>query len=347
MDVVFRVDASTQVGTGHLMRCLTLANLLKNSQANVSFLCRELASDLKALVSGQYPIRILAADPLNAGQDAAQSIPLISGGHQPDWLVIDGYDFGFEWESVVRPHVKRILVIDDLANRRHDCDVLLDQNLCSNYLTRYDHLVPSQARKLLGPQYALLRPEFYEAHSRLRVRDGRVRRILIGFGGGDATDETTKALDTMLLLDQPDIKLDVICGPANPHAEAVRDRCTLLPNARFHQNAANMAELMAAADLAIGAGGTSTWERCLLGLPAITLVVAENQRPVCEAMDSAGAVINLGWHTAVTTQDIARAVKQLMNSPERVRRMGDTASGIMGQHGTEGRDELLQIMLRA
>jgi UDP-2,4-diacetamido-2,4,6-trideoxy-beta-L-altropyranose hydrolase len=347
MDIVFRVDASTQVGTGHLMRCLTLAALLRNSQAAVSFLCRELPANVKALVSHQYPLRSLPAGPFLAEEDAAQSISLISGSHHPDWLVIDGYDFGLDWESAIRTHVKRIFVIDDLANRSHDCDVLLDQNLCSNYLTRYDHLVPSHARKLLGPQYALLRPEFYEERRRLRTRDGEIRRILIGFGGGDATDETTKALDAMLLLDRPDIQLDVICGPANPHAEAVRNRCALLPNARFHQNAANMAELMAAADLAIGAGGTSTWERCLLGLPAITLVVAENQRPVCEAMDSAGAVINLGWHTAVTAQDIARAVKRLLNSPERVRRMGDAASGIMGQYGTEGRDELLQTMLHA
>ena len=344
MDVVFRVDASTQVGTGHLMRSLTLAGLLRSAQANISFLCRELPADLKVLVSSQYRVHTLPAGPF-AEEDATRAISFISGSLQPDWLVIDGYGFDLAWEALARPHVKRIFVIDDLANRRHDCDVLLDQNLCTNYLTRYDNLVPPRARKLLGPKYALLRPEFYEERSRLRIRDVQVRRVLIGFGGSDATDETTKALDAMSLLGQPDIQLDVVCGPANPHAEAVRRRCMLLPNARFHQNPANMAELMAAADLAIGAGGTSTWERCLLGLPALALVLAENQRLVCEAMDSAGALINLGWHENVTAQDTARAVEQLISSPERVRRMGEAASGIMGKHGTEGRDELVQILL--
>lgn len=347
MNVVFRVDASAQVGTGHLMRCLTLAALLRTSRASISFVCRELPPDLTALVSGQYPLRTLPADPFIAEQDAMQSALLMADGDHPDWLVIDGYNFNLAWETIVRPHVKRIFVIDDLADRRHDCDLLLDQNLCSNYQKRYDDLVPSYARKLLGPRYALLRPEFYEEHSRLRVRDGQVRNILIAFGGSDPNDETTKALEAMLLLDRPDIHLDVVCGPANPHAGAVRRRCKLLPNAHFHQNAANMAELIASADLAIGAGGTSTWERCLLGLSALALVLAENQRPVCEAMEAAGALINMGWHENVTAHDIAGAVEDLIRNPERVRRMGEAASGIMGKHGTEGRDELLQILLRS
>jgi UDP-2,4-diacetamido-2,4,6-trideoxy-beta-L-altropyranose hydrolase len=226
-------------------------------------------------------------------EDAEQTIEAL-GDFKPDWLVVDHYGLDESWEKGLKGHVDKIFVIDDLANRPHDCDVLLNQNLLDDLENTYKELVPQQCRKLLGPRFALLRPEFRRARETLRGRDGIIRRILVFFGGVDPTGETEKALEALEMLRRPDIAVDVVVGSNNPNGQKIEAICRGMNNVTFHQQISNMAELMAAADLAIGAGGTASWERCCLGLPAVVTIIADNQAESTRKLAQERRIILMG-----------------------------------------------------
>jgi UDP-2,4-diacetamido-2,4,6-trideoxy-beta-L-altropyranose hydrolase len=247
------------------------------------------------------------------------------------WLIVDHYGLDRRWEERLRPLVKSILVIDDLADRPHDCDLLLDQNLGGDRAGRYDKLVPARCRRLIGPRYALLRREFRDARAGLRGRDGSLRRILVFFGGSDPSGETLKTLDALTVLNRKDLAVDVVVGASNPRQDEVRSRCAALPNTAFHSQISTMAALMAQADLAVGAGGTANWERCFLGLPAITIIIAGNQQASTDALAAAGAVRNLGRSEDVTRDHIAAALNEMIASPALLRGMSERAFAVMGE----------------
>jgi UDP-2,4-diacetamido-2,4,6-trideoxy-beta-L-altropyranose hydrolase len=223
---------------------------------------------------------------------------------------------------------------------------LLDQNLHEFPDRRYAGLVPEHCRRIFGPRNALLRPEFIEAGKTARDRDGVVRRILVFFGGSDVTNETSKALEAVRSLGRADIAVDAVVGCANPHREQVRRLCAAIGNAGFHLQVGNMAELMAKADLAIGAPGTATWERCYLGLPAVTLVLAENQLPIAVEVSRAGAIVDLGWNSEVDADRLAAAVRTLVDEPARLKEMGSRGIRLMGGESFEGADGVVREMMR-
>lgn len=364
MNIIIRTDSSTQIGTGHLMRCLTLAGELRKKGAQISFICRELPGNLCDLAEEKgYPVHRLpcAEEQLkHVGQrtahshwlgvdwqtDARQTKAVIKKeARDIDWLIVDHYALDKQWDVQMRPPVKNIMVIDDLANRMHDCDLLLDQNLYIDMEKRYEGLVPGHCRRLLGPRYALLRPEFIEARKKLRKRDGVVRRVLVFFGGCDPTNETAKAIQAIRLLGRPDIAVDVVVGSTNPHKEQVKKLCSETPNTTFYCQVNNMAQLMAGADLAIGAGGSTTWERCCLGLPAITLVTAQNQLETTAAVAEAGAIRNLGWHAGVGVEKLHNAVKHAVKTPVMLKSMSEKAGRITGNGSLKYKDVLMQAVM--
>ena len=316
MKVVFRVDSSLQIGSGHLMRCLTLAERLKKeNDADVYFVMRALSGNLIDLVK-QKKISVLelpqAGSPsalsgyakwltVTQEQDAAETIASMKTIGTPDVLVIDSYAIDINWESILRPHVKKIMVIDDLANRKHNCEVLLDQNLYLDNDERYRGLVSKECKLLLGPQYAILREEFYEAHKNIRVRNGQIKNILVFFGSSDPTNETMKALQAISGLNRKDIVVNVIVGQSNPNKKEIEGFCNLHDNMNFFCQINNIAEFMNAADLAIGAGGSVTWERCFLGLPAIVIAIAENQIELSENCARKGIIVFMGCKQVATT----------------------------------------------
>jgi UDP-2,4-diacetamido-2,4,6-trideoxy-beta-L-altropyranose hydrolase len=258
---------------------------------------------------------------------------------------VDHYALDSEWERGMRPYVSRIMVIDDVANRRHDCDVLLDQNLRQDSHLRYQGLVPGHCQQFLGPRYALLRPEFRATRFRLRPRDGRIRRILVFFGGMDPSNQTAKALEAIRLLARPETAVDVVVGQNNPHRKALQAFCESQLNLSFHCQVSNMAELMSTADLGIGAAGITTWERCFLGLPCITVAIASNQQELLENVAAAGCVVNLGWSESVSAQQIRDAVAALLEDPARVRAMTRSCLEMVGCG--QGQHELVRQILRA
>ena len=345
MRIAIRVDASVQIGTGHFMRCLTLADALKQQGAQIRFVSHRVPEQLRKLLDARgYELallnksqsegttdRFLHSSLLGSSQarDATETIQALSDLTW-DWLVVDHYALDADWESAMRPAVGKIMVIDDLADRLHDCDLLLDQNRYEGLQRRYEGLVPDHCERLLGPRYALLRPEFAAARKTLRRRDGRVRRIFVFFGGSDLSNETAKALEAIRLMNRSDIAVDVVVGASNPRGDQIREICQRMPNTCFHLQVENMAELMALADLAIGAGGTTTWERCCLGLPTLALVLADNQREVVEAMSAAGAMRNVGWHADVTSTGLAEALRMALASPDSLNAMSERSLDIMG-----------------
>lgn len=348
MDVYIRVDASAVIGAGHVMRCLTLADQLRRRGAAVTFICREFPGNLCDFVAAQgfrvWRLPCTAENIVTAAQDtwlgadwrrdAREVQAVLASRPQPvDWLVADHYAIDWRWEQAMRPTVRRILVIDDLANRRHDCDMLLDQNLHRSMAQRYNGLVPNHCRRLLGPRYALLRQEFWYARSQVAPRDGHVQRLLVFFGGSDPTNETAKALTAIKLLGRNDITMDVVVGAINPRREEIRQRCAALPNVNYHCQVADMAALMARADLALGAGGTATWERCCLGLPALTVVVALNQVEVTATLVEVGAVRNLGWHEQVTPKLMVAALAEALAVPAELHRMSEKAWHLLDGNG--------------
>lgn len=350
MKIFIRTDSSIDIGSGHLMRCLTLADKLTEKGAEVSFICRTLPGNLCEHVEkkGYKVHRLPQIDPQNdlSGQttahadwlgvdwetDALQTIEILTE-KQADWLIVDHYAIDYRWEGELRPYSKRIMVIDDLADRKHDCDLLLDQNLYEDIEIRYNGLVPEDSVKLLGPKYALLRREFVEARKSLKMRDGTVKRILIFFGGSDPSNETTKALEAVDMLNRPDIAVDVIVGSSNPHKEKIKKRCSDLSNAYYHCQVDNMAELMARADLAIGAGGSTTWERCFLSVPSITVVIAENQSETTTSVARRGAILNLGWREDVTSERLAKIIEETLASPHSLKKMSERAIKLVGVEG--------------
>lgn len=333
MNIFIRTDASIRIGTGHIMRCITLADVLCEKGAKISFICREFPGNLCDFIENKgYKVYRLPYSETQFNDtcqcpshlqwlgvslevDAKQTQHVLNSQQEIDWLIIDHYAIDNQWEIQMRSHVKNIMVIDDLADRPHDCDLILDQNYYENLENRYKSLVPAHCRKLLGPKYILLRPEFQKARKKLKARDGQVRRILIFFGGSDPTNETEKALKAVQLLNRPDIAIDVIIGKTNPHKEKVKYLCSIIPNTTFYYQVSNMAELMSNADLAIGAGGSTLWERCYLGLPTITLVVAKNQLEAVESVSKFGAIWGLGWSNKIDARSLANVIKKAIDNP--------------------------------
>lgn len=324
---VIRADASEQIGSGHLMRCLTLADRMRREGTEVHFICRDLVGNLNHLVHEQgFPLHVLprhADDPSLSGYAAWLTVAQETDARETGEvlctlapimrLVVDSYALDEVWERIVRPLVGEIFVIDDLANRKHDCDILLDQNFYRVMQHRYDGLVPPSCKLLLGPSHALLREEFYAAKKKLSQRDGHLRRILVFYGGSDVTHETEKAVRALLHLSLSAVDVDVIIGGSNAHRMQIEKLCAPYDFLHTYCAVSNMAEFMSNADLCLGAGGTTTWERCFLGLPAIVTAIAENQLAVCRDCADAGLIYYLGRWDEVTENDIASAVSGTMD----------------------------------
>lgn len=348
--VLIRTDASVSIGSGHLMRCLTLSNQLRNEGAEVAFVCRDVPGAMfEMLQSFNYrfiKLPISLTDKPSQRLDARETIKaarkLFPDGI--DWLIVDHYELNIVWERMLRSHTSKIMVIDDLANRMHDCDLLLDQNYYLDQNQRYQGLVPDKCIKLLGPKYVLLRPEFNEARKKLRPRNGTVRKILIFFGGSDFTNQTSKALDAIKIIGRQEIAVDVVVGSGNPFQNKLQILCYEMPNVKYHCQVSNMAQLISAADIAIGAGGATSWERCLLGLPTLTVVFAYNQLQTTLDLEKIGATEFLGWADDITAYDLARAIDQLINDPNRLNNLSERATHILQEwQGAEAVTSVMKI----
>jgi UDP-2,4-diacetamido-2,4,6-trideoxy-beta-L-altropyranose hydrolase len=330
--IAFRADATNQIGTGHFMRCLTLADGLRQRGAHIRFISRDLPVHLRNMLAAK-DMEFVALDS-NAGssftdelahshwlgtsqaQDAEATIQALSE-QAWDWLIVDHYALDTRWESALRGTAKRIMVIDDIADRNHDCDILLDQNFYVDMQTRYVDKVPFHCRLLLGPRYALLRDEFRKLREQVKPRTGPVKRILVYFGGVDADNCTSQAINALAEMGTKGLHVDVVIGAQHPSRAEIEMNCAARGFV-CHVQTDKMAELMAAADLTIGAGGSASWERCCLGLPALLVSLANNQVGISKALDLSGCCIYLGAFKKVNTSAIKHEITELLRAHNRL-----------------------------
>lgn len=293
MRIAIRSDASSTMGSGHVMRCKTLADELRTRGAEILFICREHPGNLIDMLKKEgYRVAALpdgeSAGP-SADEDADASLKILDNW-KPDWMIVDHYGIAIEWERRIRKQAAKIFVIDDLADRQHDCDLLLDQNAHEDPAGRYWGKIPDTCTRLFGPRYALLRNEFRAAKRHLTRQKGPVGRILVSFGGADFADDTTRVLN---MLDRPEfsaLEADIVIGPGHRNKNEIASLCSRNPSRHLHCGTQDMAGLMAGADLAIGAGGITTWERIYLGLPAFARATAPNQVEALEYLARLGQI---------------------------------------------------------
>ncbi len=314
--VVFRVDASLQIGSGHVMRCLALATALSERGANCHFICREHPGNLiepirrrgfqaTALPPGdpQFTPTAGPGSPKHAPwlgvdwSDDAEKTRAALRSRTPQWLVVDHYALDQRWEHRLRPHCDKLMVIDDLADRVHDCDLLLDQNL-GRTRADYSTFVPASCTVLAGSRYALLRPAFAALRgSSLARRDApRLRRVLVTMGGVDRENATGRVLNVLEHSKIPqDCEITVILGGLAPHKDKILAQAeTMHRSCTVHFDVRDMAETMSAADMVICAGGGTVWECCCLGLPAFMVLLADNQKVVINELVKREAALFLG-----------------------------------------------------
>ena len=337
MEVVFRTDASNEIGTGHVMRCLTLAEALRESGSSCRFVCRDhegsLINDIRRRGFRADSLPLMPDDGAKASTapdearvhqkwlgaswdiDAHQTEAAI-GGQETCWVVVDHYGIDSRWERELGSGSRRVLVIDDLADRKHDCHILVDQNWQDpDKSMSYSQLVPETCTCLVGPRYALLSNEYAQQRALQPPRTGTVERLLIFFGGSDPGNLTATALNALSKPRFQHLKLDVVIGVNHPDSESIRQAVGARAGGRAHAGLPSLAKLMGQADLMIGAGGVTTWERMCLGLPAIVVGVASNQTAISSRLDAAGFINYLGPADRVTEEEIAAAVDWSIANP--------------------------------
>ena len=342
MRVVFRVDASLQIGTGHVMRCLTLAQVLKENGASVEFICRKHegslidkihlsgfnVNELEVLEEIEVDDKLAHSHWLGATQqqDAGACIDIFKV-KKTDWLIVDHYALDEQWQKRLKPYYEKLMVIDDLADRKYQCDVLLDQNF-GRTSQDYKDLVPASAKFLMGSEYALLRPEFekYRQYSLDRRKDEKFKKLLVNMGGADQDNITGKVIERLQTAKLPkDVEITVVMGKTAPHLASVITSANKLPyRSEVKVDVDNMAELMANADIAIGASGATTWERCCLGLPTIQLITAYNQEFIARKLNK----IN-----AIKLVEIDDVVENLENFQHWMKNTGESASKVTNGTG--------------
>lgn len=353
--VAFRTDASLEIGSGHVMRCLTLAEALRRQGAACRFLMREhrghlidsvrrrgfgvvsLGGDTQSGKRGALPAAPAHASWLGCSWRADAEQTRRALGHGPvDWLVVDHYALDAEWERSLSDVCRHLLVIDDLADRPHHCDVLLDQNLGRDG-GDYAALVPEGCELLIGPAHALLRPEFaaHRADSLLRRRPPRLQHLLVALGGVDAGNATGRVLTA--LRDSPltpESSITVVMGRQAPWLQSVQAQAADMPwPCKVLVQVDDMARLMADCDVAIGAAGGSAWERCSVGLPCLLIVLADNQRAGARALAASGAAIMLADEDDLPAELGARIAS--LKSADALSRLVDAASAVTDGRGLE------------
>lgn len=350
MNIVFRVDASLKIGTGHVMRCLTLADALKANGAQCHFISREHPGNLNALILQRgHTLSALHYSPVECNKeendpphadwlesswqdDAVQTAELFLF-QRADWLVLDHYALDYRWERLLADKAHHIMVIDDLADRVHACDLVLDQSL-GRSTEDYASKVPTDCQLLLGPRFALLRPEFAQlrAGSLQRRQKAPARNLLISMGGGDAPNATTMIMRSLCGVLDGKWTLQVVMGPNAPWTAEVDAIARSMPcPTNVLVNTPHMAKLMGEADIAIGAAGSTSWERCCLGLPTIMLVMADNQAGIAQQLMQVGATTLIQSIDSIETQ-LPLALKSL-STPSQLHQMSLAAADVTDGKG--------------
>ncbi len=331
--LVIRADANAHMGVGHLMRCLALAQGWKARGGQTTFITACEREDLRQRLSGEGFQVVTLERPHPDPADWETTSQALA--EQPDaWVVLDGYHFDPAYQRQIKDAGHRLLVIDDMAHLDHYCaDVVLNQNINADQL-RYS--CESGTRLLLGTRYVLLRSEFLARQEWQREIPDMARQVLVTLGGGDPDNQTLKVIRALQRVDVNGLEAVVVVGASNPHLRELRSAASDSQFAiQLVHNVTNMPELMAWADVAVSAGGSTCWELAFMGLPSMVLVLAENQQGIAAGLEDAGVVIELGWYTAASIAQIAHPLVVLLEDGGLRRRMSHQGRELVDGMGVD------------
>lgn len=347
MRVAFRVDASTEIGSGHVMRCLALAEGLRARGAQVRFICSDAVGNLNGLIAARgFDLAVLSAP---MARDADEALTRLGG--PVEWLVVDHYGLGQPWEARLRAGAERVLVMDDLAEQRHDCDVLVDP-MYPGEAGRYTDLVPPSAALLLGPRYAQMDADYARQGHAARI-PVVADRLLVFFGGSDLPDLTGRTLRAISGSSLRSLPAEIVVGQANPHASALAGLAARRPGTTIHGPQPSLAALMSTCTVSAGAGGVTLWERMCMGLVGVVVSLADNQAPSCHALDGAGYITYLGTSNDVTEAHLSAGIRAVLDEPELARSRAERGQALVDGLGARRVAEVMrptpaaQLTLRA
>ena len=311
--LLIRADASTKIGTGHLMRCLALAQAWKDRGGHATFVMAMNTPALEDRLKTEGMEVIHLSTKPGSADDALQTAEL-ARKMNASWVVVDGYHFGADYQRVIKESRLRLLVIDDYGHAEHYyADIVLNQNLHAHeglYTNREPY-----TQLLLGTRYVLLRREFLKWRGYRRETPEVARKILVTLGGSDPDNVTLKVVQALNQVKMDGLEAVVVAGAGNPHCEELQRAIEgLRPHIRLKSNVADMSELMAWADVAVTSGGTTCWELAFMGVPFVIVILADNQKETAESLGESEMAISLGWHENLSPARIAQVLAQLIRS---------------------------------
>lgn len=325
MKIIIRTDSSYKIGTGHVVRTVTLAEKLQERGAKLEFICLDEPGNM----IGYIEKKSFKVHTISNKNDSISVIKNI----KPDLSIVDSYNISLEDENKMREFSGKLMAIDDLA-RSHNADIILDQNLVDNYEKRYDKKVPDTCIKLFGPAYAILRDEFTLHKKILGKKPYEINKIMVFFGGTDPDNVTMKIIQC-LDSKYSDIEINVVVGSSNPNKDTIKNFCSKRKNFKFHCQIDYMAELMKESDLIIGAGGTTTWERMCIGTPAIVISIADNQEEICAKAAEDNLIFYLGKHTEFSESKFIQTFDSLLRGSNQLLEMAQKGQKIVDGLGAK------------
>jgi UDP-2,4-diacetamido-2,4,6-trideoxy-beta-L-altropyranose hydrolase len=337
--LLFRADASTQMGTGHIMRCLALAQAW-HFEGGMAYFCTSkdlpIAIDRRLEMEGMQRVKLQTCP--GSQEDAQQTIAYCRK-YNSQWIVLDGYHFDAEYQKTIKEAGIQLLVVDDYGHAHSYCsDLILNQNIYA-----HDGLYPHVAKHtklLLGCKYVLLRREFWswrdEARYKLRELTPKLPlRVLVTLGGSDPDNVTSTILTALQYLDLNQIEAKIIIGGSNPHLDSIKSICDRLGKSiSLYSNVVDISNLMAQSDLAISAGGSTCWELAFMGIPSLLIILAENQKLIAETLDKSSIGINLGWHQKITPNIIIEQIKNLSENYDSFIKMSQKVLELVDGYGS-------------
>ena len=333
--IFIRADSGTKIGYGHFIRCIALADTLKKN-FKINFISRSLEGSLISDIQdkGFGIFRFYSnSEKINEKNDAQKTISLIKKhSGQKNILIIDNYQLSKKWETYVKPFVHKLIVIDDLPNRSHNCDLLIDQNLHTKVNGLYKGLIPSNCIKLIGPKFSMIRKEFRMMRKSVKPRTFPIKKILVSFGGSDIENQTLVALNSIKKMNGK-INVDVVVGKANKCKKTLKIFCNKNKHFTYYEQIDNIADLMLSSDLSIGSSGSTTWERCSLGLPAIVSISSNDQRDIANSLSRKKCIINLGDVKKLKESSYINVITNLKKND--LRNMSKNSMSLVDGNGTQ------------
>lgn len=339
--LLFRVDASIAIRSGHVMRCLALAQAWQNLGGNAIF---AVATDIGKLQTRLETegITIHQLSVISGSREDGEAVIALAQKLGVSWVVVDGYQFGGNYQQQLKAAGLNVLFLDDYGHAEHySVNLVLNQNLGAN-----ENLYPhrkNDTQLLLGTQYALLRREFWQWQNWKREIPPTASKILVTLGGADPDNVTLKVMQALSAMETEGLEVVVIVGGSNPHYEQLQAVAQASPfPMTLKQNVTNMPEWMAWADIAVAAGGSTNWELAFMGLPSVIITVADNQSAIAQQLGKMGITISLGWHQKLTVKQLTTTISELLSAQKQRQQMSKKGRQLVDGLGSQ---RVIEIMI--